>query len=72
LADLYVKLKAFEDAKRVLIEALTLLKDQKDDIDNKSKNVHYLLMMAKVFLEEDMLMTDWKFKENSDAKQALI
>jgi hypothetical protein len=29
-------------------------------------------MMAKVFLEEDMLMPDWKFKENSDAKQALI
>lgn len=27
LADLYIKLKAFEDAKRVLIEALTLLKD---------------------------------------------
>ena len=38
----------------------------------KSKNVHYLLMMARVFLEEDMQGSDWKFKENIDAKQALI
>lgn len=38
----------------------------------KSKNVHYLLMMSRVFLEEDMQSTDWKFKENVDAKQALI
>lgn len=72
LADLYIKLRAFEDAKRVLIDALKFLKDQKADIDMKSKNVHYLLMMAKVFLEEDMLQPDWHFKENIDAKQALI
>lgn len=38
----------------------------------KSKNVHYLLMMARVFLEEDMQTPDWRFKENIDAKQALI
>ena len=38
----------------------------------KSNNVHYLLMMARVFLEEDMLSRDWRFKENPDAKQALI
>lgn len=38
----------------------------------KSKNVHYLLMMSKVFLEEDMQSPDWRFKENIDAKQALI
>lgn len=38
----------------------------------KSKNVHYLLMMSRVFLEEDMQTLDWRFKENIDAKQALI
>jgi len=54
LAELYIKLKAFEDSKRVLIQALKYLKDQKPDIETKSKNVHYLLMMARVFLEEDM------------------
>jgi tetratricopeptide repeat protein 21B len=39
LADLYIKLRAYEDAKRVLIEALKFLKDQKADIDMKAKNV---------------------------------
>lgn len=29
-------------------------------------------MMARVFLEEDMQSPDWKFKEQQDAKQALI
>ncbi len=29
-------------------------------------------MMSRVFLEEDMQNMDWKFKENQDAKQALI
>ena len=72
LADLYIKLRAFEDAKRVLIDALKFLKDQKPDIDTKAKNVQYLVMMAKVFLEEDTLSPDWRFKENTDAKQALI
>lgn len=28
--------------------------------------------MARVFLEEDMMAGEWKFKENNDAKQALI
>jgi hypothetical protein len=69
---LYIKLRAFEDAKRVLIEALKFLKDQKPDIDTKAKNVQYLIMMSKVFLEEDTLSPDWRFKENTDAKQALI
>ena len=39
LADLYIKLKAYEDAKRVLIDALKFLIDQKPDIDMKAKNV---------------------------------
>jgi Flp pilus assembly protein TadD len=39
LADLYIKLRSFEDAKRVLIDALKFLKDQKPDIDTQSKNV---------------------------------
>jgi len=68
LAELYIRLRAYEDAKRVLIEALRYLKDLKADIDTKSKNVHYLLMMSRVFLEEDMQGSDWKFKENIDAK----
>ena len=68
LAELYIKLKAYEDSKRVLIDALKYLKDQKADIEMKSKNVHYLLMMSRVFLEEDMQQPDWKFKENIDAK----
>lgn len=56
----------------MLIEALKFLKDQKPDIDTKAKNVSYLIMMSKVFLEEDTLSPDWRFKENTDAKQALI
>lgn len=55
-----------------MIEALKFLKDQKPDIDMKAKNVQYLMMMSKVFLEEDMQQADWHFKENIDAKQALI
>ena len=54
LAELYIKLKAYEDSKRVLIDALKYLKEKKDDIDVRSKHVSYLLLMAKVFLEEDM------------------
>ena len=72
MADLYINLRAFEDAKRVLIDALKFLKDQKPDIDTKAKNVQYLLMMAKVFLDEDTLTADWRFKENIEAKSALI
>lgn len=72
LAELYIKLKAFDDSKRVLIDALKSIKDFKQDIDIKSKNVNTLILLQKVYLDEDMQGTDWKFKENSDAKQALI
>lgn len=72
LAELYIKLKAFDDSKRVLIDALKSIKDFKQDIDIKSKNVNTLILLQKVYLDEDMQSTDWKFKENSDAKQALI
>lgn len=34
--------------------------------------MQYLLMMAKVFLDEDTLTADWRFKENIEAKSALI
>ena len=68
LAELYIKLKAFDDSKRVLIDALKSLKDFKPDIDTKSKNVNTLILLAQVYLEEDMMGTDWKFKENPDAK----
>lgn len=69
LAELYIKLKAFDDSKRVLIDALKSLKDlSKPEIDTKSKNVNTLILLAQVYLEEDMMGTDWKFKENPDAK----
>ena len=72
LAELYIKLKAYEDAKRVLIDALKYLQDKNDDIEVKSKNVLYLMMMSRVFFEEDMQGPDWRFKENIDAKKALV
>ena len=56
----------------MLIDALKFLRDQKPDIDTKAKNVQYLLMMAKVFLEQDTLTADWRFKENVEAKSALF
>lgn len=37
----------------------------------KSREVKYLLLLAKVFLDQDTQMNDWKFKENEPAKQAL-
>mgnify|MGYP000914741661 CR=1 FL=1 len=72
LADLYIKLKAFDDSRRVLIDALKSIKDHKADIDTKTRSVDTLIMLSKVYLEEDMQGTDWNFKENTDAKQALI
>jgi len=72
LAELYIKLKAFDDSKRVLIEALKSLKDFKQDLLSKQRNVNTLVLLAKVYLDEDMQGTDWRFKENPDAKQALI
>lgn len=57
----------------MLIDALKYLRDQKKDIEMMSRNVNYLLMMSKVFLEEDMQESNnWRFKENQEAKQALI
>lgn len=72
LAELYFKLKAFEDSKRVLVDSLKALREMKVDLDNKMRNVSTLNLLAKVYLEEDMQGTDWRFKENPDAKQALI
>lgn len=72
LAELYFRLKAFEDAKRVLIDALKFLSTQPTNLEVKSKNVQYLLLYAKVNLEEDMQYPDWKFKENIIARQSLI
>lgn len=68
LAELYIKLKAFDDSKRVLIEALKSLKDFKQDLLSKQRNVNTLILLAKVYLDEDMQGTDWRFKENPDAK----
>jgi len=48
------------------------MKDRGDDLETMSRAVNTLLMLAKVYLEEDMQGTDWKFKSNPDAKQALI
>lgn len=72
MAELYKKLKAFEEARRVLTEALKILKEQRDDIQFKIFNVQYLMLYAKCNLEEDMQFSDWRFKENIDARQALI
>jgi hypothetical protein len=72
LAELYKKLKAYDDARRVLTEALKMLKEQRDDLQSKVYNVSYLMLYAKCNLEEDMQYSNWRFKENQDARQALI
>lgn len=74
LAELYFKLKVHEEAKRVLIDALKYIKaqDNYNTLDMKIRNVKYLLLLAKVYLDQDMQQSDWKFKENEPAKQALI
>lgn len=41
-------------------------------MDTKSRNVKFLILMAKVCLEEDQQYPGWKLKENSDAKHAII
>jgi len=52
-----------------LIDALKFLRDQNRDLEMMSRNVGYLLMMSKVFLEEDMQQSNnWRFKENQEAK----
>ena len=53
LAELYIKLKAFDEAKRVLIEALKTIRDFKSEIEAKSKNVSTLVLLSRVYLEED-------------------
>ena len=56
----------------MLIDALKSLRELPADIDAKTKNVVTLTTLSKVYLEEDMQGSDWRFKENVDAKQALI
>lgn len=73
LAELYIKLKEFDNSRKVLIMALKELGKQKqNDLTTTSNNVKTLLLLSKVYLDEDMQGTDWKFKANPDAKQALL
>ena len=53
LAELYLKLKVFDQSKRVLIDGLKYLNSQPNDLDNKIRNVSFLIQMSKVCLEED-------------------
>ena len=72
LAELYKKLKAFDEARRVLNDALKYLKGMGDGMEVKVRNVKYLMLYAECQLEEDMMLPDWRFKENTVARQALI
>ena len=72
LAELYKRLKAFDEARRILNDALKYLKQMGDGLEVKVRNVKYLMLYAECQLEEDMMMPDWKFKENPVARQALI
>jgi tetratricopeptide repeat protein 21B len=73
LAELYLKLKIFEECRNTLIDALKSIQQKKgQNIDVLTKNVDTLVLLSKVYLEEDMQGTDWKFKANPDAKQSLI
>ncbi len=72
LAELYIKLKDFDKAKEILIDAMKYLKNfDEQETDTKPKKVHYLMLMAKIFLEEDIQKGEWKFKPNLDALGAL-
>jgi tetratricopeptide repeat protein 21B len=53
LAELYFKLKVHDEAKRVLTEAIKYIKalDTYKSLDIKSREVKYLLLLAKVFLD---------------------
>ena len=64
LAELYFKLKAFEDAKRVLMDALKFLQDADPGLETKSRVVSFLMLTAQVYLEEDQQYPDWKYKDN--------
>ena len=68
LAELYKKLKAFDEARRVLNEALKYLKGMGAGLEFKIRNVKYLMLYAECQLEEDMMLPDWKFKENTVAR----
>lgn len=59
LADLYQKLKVFDQAKRVLIDGMKYLAAQASDLDNKTRNVGFLISLAKVCLEEDQQYPGW-------------
>lgn len=53
LANLYYRLKAYDQSKRVLIESRKYLQTQEQTVEIKSKNVTYLILLAKVLLEAD-------------------
>lgn len=46
LAELYKKLKAFDEARRVLNDALKYLKGMGDGLETKIRNVKYLMLYA--------------------------
>ena len=71
LAELYFKLKAFDEAKRVIIEAMKSLTSMDDPDMTNPKRVQYTLLMVKIFLEEDVQSGEWRFKPNEDALKAL-
>jgi len=68
LAELYKKLKAFDEARRILNDALKYLKGMGDSLEVKIRNVKYLMLYAECQLDEDMMLPDWKFKENVVAR----
>lgn len=68
LANLYYRLKHYDQAKRVLIESLKYLTSLESSYEVKSKNVTYLVLMSKVCMESDMQYPGWKLKDNLDAK----
>ena len=55
MAELYKKLKAFDEARRVLNDALKYLKGMGDGLETKIRNVKYLMLYAECQLEEDMM-----------------
>ena len=76
LAEFYIKLKDFDKAKEILINAMKFLKEAEESdtnsmLKNNQMKVHYLLLMSKIFLEEDVAKGESKFKKNLDALGAL-
>ena len=72
LAQLFWRLKAYDQSKRVLVDSLKYLKTQEETLEVKSKNVTYLVLMSKVLLEADMQQPGWKLMDNPDAKQSIL